>query len=172
MWDSSLLSILQVLVSIQGLITNSKPYFNEAGYDKLIGTTKGEKDSLSYKENTYLLNCKRMLHVMRRPLKGFEELLREHFVGRCYYILKANDAYLKGYYLVVLIKMLHRVRIPNQMQIQSVLSVHWAQISFRSSLLHPARLEPIVMILSTCYKHSTVLLRGHCIACKDLVSYQ
>ncbi|KAL0383922.1 UNVERIFIED_CONTAM: putative ubiquitin-conjugating enzyme E2 23 [Sesamum radiatum] len=33
-WDPSSSSILQVLVSLQGLVLNSKPYFNEAGYDK------------------------------------------------------------------------------------------------------------------------------------------
>lgn len=96
-WDASSSSILQIVVSIQGLILNSKPYFNEAGYEKLIGSSNGDKDSLSYNENTYLLNCKRMIHIMCQPLKGFEELAREHFIGRSYYILKACDAYLKGY---------------------------------------------------------------------------
>ena len=31
-WDPSSSSILQVLVSLQGLVLNEKPYFNEAGY--------------------------------------------------------------------------------------------------------------------------------------------
>ncbi|KAJ9178792.1 hypothetical protein P3X46_010646 [Hevea brasiliensis] len=37
-WDPMSFSILQVLVSLQGLGLNSKPYFNEAGYDKQTGT--------------------------------------------------------------------------------------------------------------------------------------
>lgn len=96
-WDPSSSSILQVLVSLQGLVLNSKPYFNEAGYDKQVGTAEGEKNSLSYNENTFLLNCKTMMYLMRRPPKDFEDLVREHFKNRGYYILKACDAYMKGY---------------------------------------------------------------------------
>nr|XP_043606281.1 probable ubiquitin-conjugating enzyme E2 23 [Erigeron canadensis]XP_043606282.1 probable ubiquitin-conjugating enzyme E2 23 [Erigeron canadensis] len=96
-WDPSSSSILQVLVSLQGLVLNSKPYFNEAGYDKQLGTAEGEKNSLSYNENTFLLNCKTMMYLMRRPPKDFEDLVSEHFRDRGYYILKACDAYMKGY---------------------------------------------------------------------------
>lgn len=103
-WDPSSSSILQVLVSLQGLVLNSKPYFNEAGYDKQIGTAEGEKNSLSYNENTFLLNCKTMMYLMRKPPKDFEELVRDHFRRRGYYILKACDAYMKGYLIGSLTK--------------------------------------------------------------------
>ncbi|KAA8546118.1 hypothetical protein F0562_020431 [Nyssa sinensis] len=103
-WDPSSSSILQVLVSLQGLVLNSKPYFNEAGYDKQIGTAEGEKNSLSYNENTFLLNCKTMMYVMRKPPKDFEEFVRDHFRRRGYYILKACDAYMKGYLIGSLTK--------------------------------------------------------------------
>ncbi|XP_042507758.1 probable ubiquitin-conjugating enzyme E2 23 [Macadamia integrifolia] len=96
-WDPSSSSILQVLVSLQGLVLNSKPYFNEAGYDKQVGTVEGEKNSLSYNENTFLLNCKSMMHLLRRPPKDFEELIKDHFQKRGSYILRACDAYKKGY---------------------------------------------------------------------------
>ncbi|KAL6211186.1 hypothetical protein ACLB2K_016413 [Fragaria x ananassa] len=96
-WDPKSSSILQVLVSLQGLVLNSKPYFNEAGYDKQIGTAEGEKNSLSYNENTFLLNCKTIMSLMRRPPKDFEEVVKDHFRMRGYYILKACDAYMKGY---------------------------------------------------------------------------
>ncbi|XP_023732352.1 probable ubiquitin-conjugating enzyme E2 23 isoform X2 [Lactuca sativa] len=96
-WDPKSSSILQVLVSLQGLVLNSKPYFNEAGYDKQVGTPEGEKNSLSYNENTFLLNCKTIMYLIRRPPKDFEDLVREHFRERGYYILKACDAYMKGY---------------------------------------------------------------------------
>ncbi|KAL5995706.1 putative ubiquitin-conjugating enzyme E2 23 [Asimina triloba] len=95
-WDSSSSSILQVLVSLQGLVLNSKPYFNEAGYDKQVGTAEGEKNSLSYNENTFLLNCKSMLYLLRRPPMHFEELVRRHFQSRGYYILKACNEYMEG----------------------------------------------------------------------------
>lgn len=96
-WDPKSSSILQVLVSLQGLVLNSKPYFNEAGYDKQTGTAEGEKNSLSYNENTFLLNCKTMMYLMRKPPKDFEVLIKEHFRKRGHNILKACDAYMKGY---------------------------------------------------------------------------
>lgn len=103
-WDPSSSSILQVLVSLQGLVLNSRPYFNEAGYDKQVGTAEGEKNSLSYNENTFLLNCKTMMYLMRKPPKDFEELIREHFKMRGYYIFKACDAYMKGFLIGSLVK--------------------------------------------------------------------
>ncbi|XP_050232027.1 probable ubiquitin-conjugating enzyme E2 23 isoform X2 [Mercurialis annua] len=68
-WDPTSSSILQILVSLQGLVLNSRPYFNEAGYDKQVGTAEGEKNSLSYNENTFLLNCKTMMYLMRKTPK-------------------------------------------------------------------------------------------------------
>jgi ubiquitin-conjugating enzyme E2 O len=68
-WDPLNSSILQVLVSLQGLVLNSKPYFNEAGYDKQIGRAEGEKNSLEYNENSFLLSCKSMLYLLRKPPK-------------------------------------------------------------------------------------------------------
>ncbi|KAJ7978641.1 Ubiquitin-conjugating enzyme [Quillaja saponaria] len=103
-WDPKSSSILQVLVSLQGLVLNSKPYFNEAGYDKQVGTAEGEKNSLSYNENTFLLNCKTMMYLMRRPPKDFEALIKEHFKRRGYYILKACNAYMKGCLIASLTK--------------------------------------------------------------------
>ncbi|KAJ6839040.1 putative ubiquitin-conjugating enzyme E2 23 [Iris pallida] len=93
-WDPSSSSILQVLVSLQGLVLNSKPYFNEAGYEKQVGTIEGEKNSLPYNENTYLLNLKSMMYLMRRPPMHFEGFVRDHFRNRGRYILKACEAYM------------------------------------------------------------------------------
>jgi ubiquitin-conjugating enzyme E2 O len=56
-----------VLVSLQGLVLNEKPYFNEAGYEKQVGTVEGEKNAVPYNESTYLLSLKSMLYILRRP---------------------------------------------------------------------------------------------------------
>eukprot|EP01018_Ginkgo_biloba_P041296 Gb_00082 [translate_table: standard] len=95
-WDPKTSSILQVLVSLQGLVLNARPYFNEAGYDKQIGTAEGEKNSLAYNENSFLLSCKLMLYLLHRPPKHFENFVRGHFQRRSHSILDACDAYLKG----------------------------------------------------------------------------
>nr|XP_009418628.1 PREDICTED: probable ubiquitin-conjugating enzyme E2 23 [Musa acuminata subsp. malaccensis] len=95
-WDPSSSSILQVLVSLQGLVLNDKPYFNEAGYEKQIGTVEGEKNALPYNENTYLLNLKSMLYLLRRPPVHFEVFVKDQFRRRGHYILKACEAYMDG----------------------------------------------------------------------------
>ncbi|XP_042448509.1 probable ubiquitin-conjugating enzyme E2 23 isoform X2 [Zingiber officinale] len=95
-WDPSSSSILQVLVSLQGLVLNDKPYFNEAGYDKQIGTVEGEKNAIPYNENTYLLNLKTMLYLLRRPPMHFEDFVKDHFCRRGHYIIKTCETYMEG----------------------------------------------------------------------------
>lgn len=61
--------MLQVLVSIQALVLNAKPYFNEPGFARSANTPTGEKSSLLYNEETFLLSCRTMLYSLRRPPK-------------------------------------------------------------------------------------------------------
>ena len=61
--------MLQVLVSIQALILNQKPFFNEPGYERLSGSANGEKRSQEYSESTFFLSLKTMVYTMRRPPK-------------------------------------------------------------------------------------------------------
>lgn len=68
-WIPGVSTILQVLVSIQGLILNAKPFFNEPGYANTSGTPGGEKSSLQYNENTFILSLKTMVYSIRKPPK-------------------------------------------------------------------------------------------------------
>ncbi|KAL2612071.1 hypothetical protein R1flu_023763 [Riccia fluitans] len=95
-WHPSTSSILQLLLSIQGLVLNAKPYFNEAGYDRQVGTGEGEKNSVVYNENSFLLSCKSMLYLLRRPPKHLEELIGQHFRQRGSRVIQACKAYLAG----------------------------------------------------------------------------
>ncbi|VAH50428.1 unnamed protein product [Triticum turgidum subsp. durum] len=95
-WSPATSSLLQVLVSIQGLVLNNQPYYNEAGYEALVGTPKGCRNALPYNENAYLLTLRTMLHLLRRPPLGFEEFVRDHFRRRGRFILRACEAYLQG----------------------------------------------------------------------------
>ena len=89
-------SALQVLVSIQALVLNDKPYYNEAGYERQRGTEGGIRNSAMYSENAYLLNLKTMVQTIKRPPIGFEALVRAHFKSRRAAILKGIAAYLEG----------------------------------------------------------------------------
>eukprot|EP00253_Pinus_taeda_P016252 PITA_16252 len=95
-WNPLSSTVLQLLVSIQGLVLNDNPYFNEPGFEKQIGSAIGEKNSLAYKESSFLLSCKSMLYVLRKPPKHFEMFVKEHFQKRGHCILRACDAYIKG----------------------------------------------------------------------------
>lgn len=66
-WIPGMSTMLQVLVSIQGLILNAKPYFNEPGYANSAGSAGGEKSSLDYNEKTFMLSLQTMVYSMRRP---------------------------------------------------------------------------------------------------------
>lgn len=68
-WDPQRSTVLQVLVSLQALVLNDRPYFNEAGYDKQVGKAEGEKNSMSYNENVFLLTCKSMTYLLQNPPK-------------------------------------------------------------------------------------------------------
>ncbi|KAK3010240.1 hypothetical protein RJ639_010812 [Escallonia herrerae] len=95
-WDPESSTILQVLLSLQALVLNEKPYFNEAGYDEQMGRAEGEKNSVCYNENAFLLSCKTMMYLLRKPPKHFDALVEEHFSQRCEHILLACKAYMEG----------------------------------------------------------------------------
>lgn len=92
LWSPETSSILQVIVSIQGLVLTAQPYYNKAGYEAQIGTPEGQRNELPYCENTYLINLHTMLHLIRRPT-GFEAFVRDHFRRRSQHILRACEAY-------------------------------------------------------------------------------
>ncbi|KAM0904392.1 hypothetical protein ACQ4PT_018031 [Festuca glaucescens] len=95
-WLTATSTLLQVVVSIQGLILNDQPFFNEAGYEALVGRPEGLRNALPYTENAYLLTLRSMLHLLRRPPRGFEEFVRDHFHRRGRFVLRACEAYLRG----------------------------------------------------------------------------
>ncbi|KAI3702854.1 hypothetical protein L6452_28607 [Arctium lappa] len=95
-WIPGASTMLQVLVSIQGLILNAKPYFNEPGYKSTSGSVSGEKHSLQYNESTLVLSLKTMVYTMKNPPKHFEDLVIEHFRGRADAILMTCKAYCEG----------------------------------------------------------------------------
>lgn len=68
-WKPNVSTMLQVLVSIQALILNNKPYFNEPGYEETIGDPKHESESIAYNQNAFLLSCKAMVSQLWTPPK-------------------------------------------------------------------------------------------------------
>ncbi|KAL7123747.1 hypothetical protein ABFS83_14G003500 [Erythranthe nasuta] len=95
-------TLLQILVSIQGLVLNDRPYFNEPGFGDLRNSTDSEwiNRSIRYNEESFLLSCKTMLHVIRNPPQNFEGLVVGHFRDRAASILAAIKDYQEGRALI------------------------------------------------------------------------
>ncbi|XP_057419048.1 putative ubiquitin-conjugating enzyme E2 39 [Lotus japonicus] len=95
LWDPSVSTCLQLLISLQGLVLNEKPYFNEPGSDTL-GRFLVNGSSRSYSEYVYGLTCKLNLHLLWRPPKNFEAFVKSHFRDRAVVILTAFTEYANG----------------------------------------------------------------------------
>jgi len=96
-WDPSNSTILQVLVSIQGLVLNENPYYNapDAVFSK--------KKSRAYNEDAFVLMCYTVYHLIKNPPKNFVEFVKEHFRERGHVLLAAcieyaNGRVMPGYY--------------------------------------------------------------------------
>uniref|UniRef100_A0A2A4JHK1 UBC core domain-containing protein n=1 Tax=Heliothis virescens TaxID=7102 RepID=A0A2A4JHK1_HELVI len=74
-------SLLQVIVSLQGLILNAEPYFNEAGYEKQKGTQQGKENSRMYNEMVLLKLVQSMTKMLMNPPEPFRGEILRHLRG-------------------------------------------------------------------------------------------
>ena len=77
-------NLLQLLVSIQGLILVPEPYFNEAGYERQKGTQTGEENSRMYNEMAVLKMIQSMTRLVKNPAQPFTEEIREHMTNNAH----------------------------------------------------------------------------------------
>ncbi|PPD72935.1 hypothetical protein GOBAR_DD30160 [Gossypium barbadense] len=96
MWVPGQSTMLQVLVSIQALILNAKPFFNEPGFEMSYVGAEGEKRSRKYNEDAFALSLKTMIYTLRRPPQHFEDFVAGHFRTRARDIIMACEAYKEG----------------------------------------------------------------------------
>lgn len=71
-------NLLQVFLSIQGLILVAEPYFNEAGYESRKNAPVAVERSRRYNEMALVNSLDYFYRIMRLPPKGFEQLIKEH----------------------------------------------------------------------------------------------
>ncbi|KNA03489.1 hypothetical protein SOVF_208620 isoform A [Spinacia oleracea] len=96
MWVPNKSTMLQVLVSIQALILNTDPFFNEPGYEKTFTGSEGRKKSKEYSEDIFIKSLKKMMYTLRNPPQHFEDLVAGHFRVRAHDIMTACKAYVDG----------------------------------------------------------------------------
>ncbi|GLU01507.1 hypothetical protein SLE2022_188140 [Rubroshorea leprosula] len=94
-WNPNESTVLQLLLSIQGLVLNEKPCFNEPSNVSWPGRF-WEKKSAAYNEDAFLLSCRTMMLLIKRPPKNFEGFVMKYFRDRSSFILLACKAYKNG----------------------------------------------------------------------------
>ncbi|XP_012217325.1 (E3-independent) E2 ubiquitin-conjugating enzyme UBE2O [Linepithema humile] len=77
-WTNSS-TLLQVIVSIQGLILVSEPYFNEAGFEKQKGSQQGRENSRMYNEMVVLKLVQAQTKLLLNPPLVFKDIIIAHF---------------------------------------------------------------------------------------------
>ncbi|CAJ1940830.1 unnamed protein product [Sphenostylis stenocarpa] len=96
-WDPCRSTVLQLLLSIQALVLNDKPFFNDFWAEILgRGRVLLEKQSRAYNDAVFVLNCRTMLCLLRRPPLNFETFVVCHFRNQARAILSACDDYANG----------------------------------------------------------------------------
>lgn len=79
-WDPKISTLLQVLISIQSIIMSDLVYFNEPSCEAEMGKPEGEARNEAYSNIVKYCNIKyAMIEQIKKPSKGFEELIQRHF---------------------------------------------------------------------------------------------
>ena len=78
-WDPESSTLLQLLVSVQGLVLVDKPYYNEPGHERHADTVEGEQQARLYNENARLLSLQATTAACRRPPRPFRGVVAAHF---------------------------------------------------------------------------------------------
>ncbi|KAI4832144.1 hypothetical protein KUCAC02_015120 [Chaenocephalus aceratus] len=80
-------SLLQVLISIQGLILVNEPYYNEAGFDSDRGLQEGYENSRCYNEMALIKMVQTMTQLLQHPVElheGAERGQAAHMASRAH----------------------------------------------------------------------------------------
>ncbi|MQM04276.1 hypothetical protein Taro_037063 [Colocasia esculenta] len=96
-WIPHKSTVLQLLVSIQALVLNSQPYFNEPSMVPFRSRLPHNKKlSLSYNETVFLRSLCTITWVLHKPPMHFKRFVESHFRSRGRAILLACKAYMEG----------------------------------------------------------------------------
>ncbi|XP_057698723.1 (E3-independent) E2 ubiquitin-conjugating enzyme UBE2O isoform X1 [Corythoichthys intestinalis] len=88
-------SLLQVLISIQGLILVNEPYYNEAGFDSDRGLQEGYENSRCYNEMALIKMVQSMTQLLQNPVEVFKQEIRDHFVTNGWRLVRRLEAWLE-----------------------------------------------------------------------------
>lgn len=83
-WNSETSSILQLLVSLQALVLNKTPYYNEAGYDAVQNTDESAVNAELYSERTFVLSRGFVLYALENNVEEFQNVIEYLYFKQSY----------------------------------------------------------------------------------------
>lgn len=92
-WCSRKSTVLQVLVSILGLVLVEEPYYNEPGYERTRGSPQAELQARHYSEKARLMSLRSMLRICQTPPGGFEDYTRQHMAEKLEKLLQRLEQF-------------------------------------------------------------------------------
>ncbi|OGM41768.1 ubiquitin conjugating enzyme [Aspergillus bombycis] len=78
-WSPTSSTVLQILVSIMGLVLVKMPFYNEAGYETLAAEEDRHVESTQYTEKAFLITRTFIQHALENPTAGLEDVLAWHY---------------------------------------------------------------------------------------------
>jgi len=91
-WSPSRSSLMQALVSIQGLVLVKEPWFCEPAFEKLRGTEEGIVNSRLYNEKAYVLSRGFVRRALETPPEGLQRELEWMYFDRAKLSRVIDDA--------------------------------------------------------------------------------
>ncbi|KAF9893124.1 hypothetical protein FE257_012535 [Aspergillus nanangensis] len=79
-WSAAHSTVLQILVSIMGLVLVKEPFYNEAGYETLAAEGDRRVESVQYTEKTFLMTRQFIHHALKNPVSDFEDIIIWHYL--------------------------------------------------------------------------------------------
>lgn len=89
-------TLLQLIVSIQGLILVAEPYYNEAGYEKQCNSQQGYENSRTYNELVLLRLVLSMTDMLESPHEIFRSEIYKHFREHGHKMIQRLGAWIDG----------------------------------------------------------------------------
>jgi len=79
-WNAGLSTFLQVAISIQSLVFVPEPYYNEPGYERMMGTKKGNDNSRNYNDVIQKgTTAWAMIDLLKNPPALWKDVIQAHF---------------------------------------------------------------------------------------------
>ncbi|CAL8581697.1 hypothetical protein XPA_007382 [Xanthoria parietina] len=74
-WVAGKSTVLQIIVSLLGLVLVKEPFYNEAGFEALQGTAQSKPTSAIYSEKAFVLSRNFVAKALQNPPTGCEDII-------------------------------------------------------------------------------------------------